>query len=95
MKIEIDKCMVERDQIHVILKLDSTLEELKNEGSDSDSQYRYNRVKAECIQKIANVIAKEYLEKHKMDIINSLAQEEIVDGIKLKIIENFSINKRD
>jgi hypothetical protein len=48
-------------------------------------------------EKVATAIAEEFLKAHKSELIAAVNQQDIVNGIMLKLVENFSLKatKRD
>ena len=90
MKIEIKNCTVDGSDISVLMKVDATFEGFKEEA-DHQSGYRYDKVMKRCTEILAEKLTEEYLAKHKMDIINTLSKEDIVNAIQLKMIETFHV----
>lgn len=90
MEIELTKCTVTEDEIEIISKFTATFREFESQGLGS---YKYDGVLAQCKTSIADVVSREYLVAHKMEIVNEISQKELVDAIQLKIIEGFSIGR--
>lgn len=90
MKIEIQQCVVDGESIMLIAKFKATFESLIEENKSS---YRYEGIQRLAENAIANSIADEFLKKHKMDIVTSINKDDIVNGIQLKMIEQFALGK--
>ena len=88
MKIEFTQAKVECEEVVVVAKLSTKLKEIEG---DCDSRYGGRNLKDHLFDEIAKRVADEYLKTKKMDIINGLDLQQIINAIHLKVIENFSI----
>lgn len=93
MDIEFAECLVDEDKISLVLKFAATFQELQK-TTQSSTSFHGDDIRNECLRAIADTVAQEYLEKHKMELVNSLSKEDIVNAIQLKIIEQFRIADR-
>jgi hypothetical protein len=92
MNIEFDSCVVSTGKMYALLRVAATFEELEKDQKAASS-YRSDVIRKACIDKIASTLCEEYLKEHKMDIVNKLSKDDIVNAIQLKMIEGFSIGR--
>jgi len=90
MDIELSECKVDDSSISMIGKFTATFKELRADGTG----YRAEGIKEAVIRAVASEMAAAYLELHRMDIIDAMDKDKIVNAVHLKIIEQFSISGR-
>lgn len=91
MRVEIEKCAMDSEQITVSAKFIATFESI---ATEEQGHYRYENLQKEAETIIATAIAEEFLKQHKMEIVKSLSKEDIVSGIQLKMIQDFGLGQR-
>jgi len=91
MKLEITQAKLDGNEIEVVAKLHGSLHDIAQKA-EKNEYGRYNAITRETLDKIATAVAEEYLAQNKMELINSIKKEDIVNAIQLKMIENFSIH---
>ena len=92
MEMQFEDCIIDDEKISFVSTFVCHFKDItKIRGSNS-----YETGKAisnEFISLVAKKLAEEYMEKNKMELLNSISKEDIVNGIQLKMIENFNTNR--
>lgn len=63
------------------------------EFENTKSNYSYRPLAEMVRDKIALAIADEYLKANKATIMQGINAEDLINGVKLKIVEGFSLNR--
>lgn len=91
MEVTFENCTVSKEVVQATCKVVMALSEIdKFVGKghwDPDS------IPGQIVRVIAEGVAREYLEIHKMNLINSVDLKQITNAIQLKVVEGFSLNR--
>jgi len=85
MKIKITNCSMSKDKIKMSLNIICGIDSFANSDYDKKS------IMGGVFERIIQEIADEYLKNNKMQIINKIKPDEIINGCQIKIIESFSV----
>lgn len=90
MKVKVTSSYLDDEDIKMVIDVEATRSELEKCGSNG----HYSKPLAENIsEKIAEAVAKEWLELHKVEVMNGIDIDKIISGVQLKIVEGFSLNR--
>ena len=93
MDVEFTSCKVDSTTVTAVGRFVFKLSELKEKLERGSGGYDYDSINNAIKSAVANAIGEEILAERKMEIVNSINVQEIIDGVKLKVIEGFSLNK--
>ena len=93
MKLEIEKCSLNTNEVKLVCKFAATIDEIMG-MCEKDDSYTIGSLRERILTRMAIEVSGEYLKKNKSEIIKSLNKDEIVNGIGIKIIEGFSLQRR-
>ncbi|KKL91613.1 hypothetical protein LCGC14_1892960 [marine sediment metagenome] len=85
MKVEFKECIVDEDCIKLVAEFTTSFPR----GKDFDEEMR--SLPFSIVQKIADKAATEYLSEHKVDLLDNLNADQLINALKLKIIDSFSM----
>lgn len=89
MDIQINSVKITNEEAEIAITLSDIasklLSEVKREGSYSFGQ--------KLIDKIACIAAESYFENHKATLMESIDFDKLVNAVKVKIVEGFSLNR--
>ena len=92
MEIKITEAKIEGNYVSAIATFHSTLVEIESLGQID--RYSAKAKLAEMVaQKIADRIADEYITANKAAIMNGIDTNNIINGIQVKIVEGFSLQR--
>ena len=93
MDVEFTSCKVDSTTVTAVGRFVFKLSELKEKLERGSGGYDYDSINNAIKNAVANAIGEELLAEKKMEIVNSINVQEIIDGVKLNVIEGFSLNK--
>ncbi len=90
MKIRITDCKINGDEVEAMAKFTGTLKEIEKAGGRYDRDSLQNII----IDSIASIVAKEYLKEKRMELVNGIDINQLINAIQLKVVEGFSLQQR-
>ncbi len=88
MKITVKDVSISDDDVSMVVDIEATRKEVENAESG-----HYTKPLAEQITRgIAQEVADHWLNLHKVEIMEGIDLDDILKGVKLKIVEGFSLN---
>lgn len=93
MLLEIVESKLTKDELHCLLKFSASVRNLESRCKTEDYCWNYEAIESLIQDKVATAIANEYLKQHTPELMSKVKQQDIVNGITLKLVEGFSLNR--
>ncbi len=89
MEVKINEISLIGNEIVMLAKVIASIDDIER----WKERYSGKTLDEVIVEKIAIGVTQEYLKVHKADMVKGINIEEVMNGVKLKIIEGFSLNK--
>lgn len=94
MRVKFGDCSFEAGELSITGTFMGTFAEIESSFKSEHSYNNRSKLVDVVVQLVAAEVAKEYLASHKMDLVDSLSKQSIIDAIQLKVVEGFSLQGR-
>ena len=91
MVIEFESCKVEDKVVTAVAKFTVALSDI--DRVTNKATYEHESMPRRIAAIVAEKLAAEYLQHHKMEIINAVDIKQLKDALQLKVIEGFSLQR--
>ncbi len=92
MEIKIREAIIDSNYVSAIAEFSSTLVEIASITHQNGYSGRGDIINMIC-KEIAERIADEYLAENKSDIMGKIDIDKIINGVQLKVVESFSLQR--
>ena len=89
MELKVTECTIKGEDVKVVASFVGRIVELEEyTGRSYDDNQNIGKL---FLKIIAESLAEEYMAQHKMEILKAVSKDDIVNGVQLKMIEQFGV----